>query len=67
MEYVIWGLTANQVVDLDLNEQPLYTKAKSMDEARKVMRVLEEKHDCHAMRIQVIDGSIPDFTKAINI
>ena len=67
MEYVIWGLTVNQVVDLDLNEQPLYTKAKSMDEARKVMRVLEEKHDCHAMRIQVIDGSIPDFTKAINI
>ena len=35
MEYVIWGLTANQVVDLDLNEQPLYTKAKSMDEAKK--------------------------------
>ena len=34
MEYVIWGLTANQVVDLDLNEQPLYTKAK-VGEARK--------------------------------
>ena len=66
MEYVIWGLTANQVVDLDLNEQPLYTKATSMDEARKVMQILEEKHDCHAMRIQVIDGSIPDFTKALN-
>jgi hypothetical protein len=66
MEYVIWGLTANQVADLDLNEQPLYTKATSMDEARKTMQILKEKHDCHAMRIQVIDGSIPDFTKAIN-
>ena len=65
MEYVIWGLTANQVADLDLNEKPLYTKATSMDEARKIMRILEEKHDCHALRIQVIDGSIPDFTKAI--
>ena len=67
MEYVIWGLTKNQVANLNLNEQPLYTKAKSMDEARKVMRILEEKHDCHAMRIQIIDGSIPDFTKTINI
>ena len=65
MEYIVWGLTANQVVDLDLNEQPLYTKAKSMDEAKKVMQILEENHNCHAMRIQVIDGSIPDFTKAI--
>lgn len=65
MEYVIWGLTADQVIDLDLNEQPLYTKAKSMREARKVMRILEEKHNCHAMRVQVIDGSIPDFAATI--
>ena len=65
MEYVIWGLTADQVIDLDLNEQPLYTKAKSMREARKVMRILEEKHNCHAMRIQVIDGSIQDFAATI--
>tara|TARA_R100000655_G_scaffold101956_1_gene147522 strand:- start:726 stop:929 length:204 start_codon:yes stop_codon:yes gene_type:complete len=66
MEYIVWGLTANQVVDLDLNEQPLYTKAKSMDEAQKAMQILKEKHHCYAMRIQVIDGSIPDFKKAIN-
>jgi hypothetical protein len=65
MEYVIWGLTADQVVDLDLNEQPLYTKAKSMREAHKVMSILEKKHNCHAMRIQVIDGTIPDFAKTL--
>ena len=65
MEYVIWGLTADQVIDLDLNEQPLYTKAKSMREARKVMRILEEKHNCYATRVQVIDGSIPDFAATI--
>jgi hypothetical protein len=65
MEYVIWGLTAEQVIDLDLNEQPLYTKAKSMSEARKVMRILEEKHNCHAMRVQVIDGTMPDFAKTL--
>jgi len=64
-EYVIWGLTADQVVELDLNEQPLYTKAKSMREARKVMRILEEKHNRHAMRVQVIDGTIPDFAKTL--
>jgi len=65
MEYVIWGLTADQVAELDLNEQPLYTKAKSMREARKVMRILAEKHNCHAMRVQVIDGAIPDFAKTL--
>jgi hypothetical protein len=65
MEYVIWGLTAEQVLQSDLNEQVLYTKAKSMREARKAMSILEEKHNCHAMRVQVIDGSIPDFAATI--
>lgn len=64
-EYVIWGLTADQVVELDLNEQPLYTKAKSMREAHKAMRILAEKHNCHAMRVQVIDGTMPDFAATI--
>ena len=65
MEFIIWGLTENQVDTID--EQPLYTKATSMDAAKTVMRILKEKHNCHSMRIQVIDGSISDFTKAINI
>ena len=65
MEYVVWGLTAEQVLNSDLDEQVLYTKAKSMREARKVMEILKDKHDCYAMRVQVIDGSIPDFTKTL--
>jgi hypothetical protein len=63
MEYVIWGLTADQTDKL--HEQPLYTNATSMEQARKVMRILAEKHNCHAMRIQVIDGTIPDFAKTL--
>ena len=63
MEYVIWGLTADQ--SDKLHEQPLYTHATSMEQASKVMRILEEKHNCHAMRVQVIDGSIPDFAATI--
>ena len=63
MEYVIWGLTADQTDKL--HEQPLYTNATSMEQARKVMRILAEKHNCHEMRVQVIDGIIPDFAKTL--
>jgi hypothetical protein len=62
-EYVIWGLTAEQ--SDKLHEQPLYTQATSMEQARKVMDVLFQKHGCHAMRVQVIDGAIPDFAATI--
>jgi len=62
-EYVIWGLTAEQ--SDKLHEQPLYTQATSMEHARKVMEILFNKHGCHAMRVQVIDGAIPDFAATI--
>lgn len=62
-EYVVWGLTPDQSDKLD--EQPLYTNATSMEQARKAMDILAHKHKCHAMRIQVIDGAIPDFASAI--
>lgn len=63
-EYVVWGLTPDQSDKLD--EQPLYTNATSMEQARKAMDILADKHKCHAMRIQVIDGAIPDFAAAIS-
>jgi len=43
----------------------LYTQATSMEHARKVMEILFNKHGCHAMRVQVIDGAIPDFAKTL--
>ena len=62
-EYVVWGLTAAQ--SDKLHEQPLYTQATSMEQARKVMEILSNKHGCHAMRVQVIDGTMPDFAKTL--
>ena len=64
-EYVIWGLTKDQTDKL--HEQPLYTQAENMDQARKAMTILETKYECHSMRIQVIDGSIPDFAASVNL
>ena len=64
-EYVIWGLTKDQTNKL--HEQPLYTQAESMDQARKAMTILAANYECHSMRIQVIDGSIPDFAASVNL
>ena len=61
-EYVIWGITATGT-----DEQPLFTKAADMGEAENVKKILETKYDCKKCRIQIIDGSIPDFTKTLNI
>lgn len=63
-EYVIWGLTAGKTDKLD--ELPLYTKAKTKQEAEKVMSILASKHGCHEMRIQVLDGSMPNFGATLN-
>jgi hypothetical protein len=58
-EYVIWGIPPGET-----DEQPLYTRAKSMDDARDVMKILAAKHGARAMHVQVIDLSEPvDFGK----
>ena len=64
-EYIVWGLTADKTDKLD--EIPLYTKAKTKKEAEKVIEVLFARHKCHAMRIQVLDGSMPNFGATINV
>ncbi len=51
-EYVIWG-----VPNGEQDEAILYTKATSMDSATKIKTVLEKKHACTGVRIQVIDMS----------
>ena len=63
-EYVIWGLTADKTDKLD--ELPLYTKAKTKQDAEKVMSILASKYGCHTMRIQFLGGSMPYFGAAIN-
>jgi hypothetical protein len=63
MEYVIWGKVAGKTDPLD--EVPLYTRCTSMEQCKGMMAYLAEKHGCHSMRVQVLDGTPPDFTKAI--
>ena len=50
-EFIIWGYPPNGE---DTGRRVLlHTKSKSMDEAKRVMGVLEEDHGCTNMRVQV--------------
>ncbi|UUV43727.1 hypothetical protein RCKEEF_87 [Rhodobacter phage RcKeef] len=62
-EYVIWGKEKGKTDALD--EVPLYTKAESMEQAERVMTILEREHGCHSMRVQVLDGTLPNFGAAV--
>jgi len=53
-EFVVWGVPPGKT-----DEEPLYTKAKSKQEADKVCATLEKKHGCKKCRVQAIDMSIP--------
>jgi len=55
-EFVIWGIAPNAT-----EEDILFTKAETMEEAKHVINILTTQHNCKACRIQVID-----FTKEIN-
>lgn len=62
-EFVIWGIAPNRKY-----EEPLFTKARTMTEAKNVLSLLEKEHGCKACRIQVIDfKEPPDFTKTLNL
>ena len=61
-EFVIWG-----VAEGEKDENILFTKATTINEAKSVIKVLETKYKCTNCRIQVIDFSAGiDFTKTIN-
>jgi len=49
-EFVIWGIAPGKS-----SEDILYTKAKSNSEAKKVIKVLTDKHGVKKARIQVLD------------
>lgn len=61
-EFIIWGIPNG-----DEYEQVLYTRAESIHGAERVMAHLYKEGLATNCRIQVIDGEIPDFTKAINV
>ena len=49
-EFVIWGIPPGKN-----SEEILYTKAKSHSEAKKVVKVLMDKHGVKKARIQILD------------
>jgi len=51
-EFIIWGVPPGE-----RDEVVVYTKAKSMPEAKKVMDILKQKHGLTKLRVQVIDLS----------
>lgn len=58
-EYIIWGIPPKK-----REEEILFTKAKSMGEARKVMDILKTKYEVKGLRIQTLDISQDtDFSK----
>ncbi len=57
-EYVIWGMPKGEQ-----DETILYTKATSMDSATKIKTVLEKKHACTSVRIQVVCMDMDDLTE----
>ena len=61
-EYVVWGIPPNK-----RDEEILFTKAKSMPEAKKVCDILEKKHGVKKCRVQVLDlSTTPDFTNVFS-
>ena len=61
-EFVIWGIAPNTT-----EEDILFTKAETMEEAKRVLNILTNQHNCKECRIQVIDFTKGiDFTKTIN-
>jgi len=49
-EYPIWGIPPGKN-----SEELLYTKATSHSQAKKIAKVLTDKHGCKKVRIQVLD------------
>ena len=65
-EYIVWGVPPGKK-----DEQILFTNAKSMSEAKKVIEILAQKHGCKKCRVQTIDLSqdtdfSQEFGKTIN-
>lgn len=59
VEYIIWGIPLGEE-----HENVLHTKSKSMAEAKKIIKILEEEHGCTKCRVQVLDlTKAPDFSK----
>jgi hypothetical protein len=64
-EYAIWGIPPGQSEETLLLAMPQGKPITDRAEADKLMATLQSKHGCRNCRIQTLDGSIPNFRKAI--
>lgn len=53
-EFVVWGVAPNKT-----DEEPLFTRAETLTEAKEVAEILTQKHGCTKTRIQIIDFDEP--------
>ena len=68
LEYIIWGILYGKE-----DEELLYTKCKTKEEAEKIMAMFNNENDetkpwygVSKVRLQVLDlTEVPDFTKVI--
>lgn len=64
-EILIYGLPEGET--REYMETILYSLAKSVDEAERVMEILARDHGCTKMRIWAFDGSAPNFAAAVAV
>ena len=64
-EFAIWGVPPHQTEEALLIDKPHGKVITDRDYAERLVRELEEKHGCTKVRIQELDGTLPDFTKTL--
>ena len=62
-EILVYGLPPGET--REYMETILYTKAQTIEEAKRVAAALERNHGCTRVRVWEFDGSAPDFTSTI--
>ena len=63
-EFIIWGVPPDSADD---DEVPLLTTCRTRQEAQQAIKLLASRYGCRNMRIQHIDGSLPDFASSLTI
>jgi hypothetical protein len=64
-EYALWGIPANAQEETLLLAKVDGEFITTHSDAEKYKAVLENKYGCKSVRIQMLDGSLPDFSKGI--
>jgi len=66
-EYVIWGIPEGARQETLLLARVNGEFITDENEAKSLAHFLEIEKNCTKVRIQTIDGTMPDFAKTVNI